>query len=133
MDLDVKLEPRQRRFEVAGTYDLVNMTDEPMHRFPMSVGDHFEDMKWTLVGVDFEPEEPAVLFVFNLVPIPPLDGAAVVAGLFEPARRLRDQLRSSGFGGLLGLLVAWAVIGRLYSPLFWWIVFGWLYPDFTSG
>ena len=31
-----------------------------------------------------------VLFVFNLIPLPPLDGAAVVSGFFQPARPCRD-------------------------------------------
>ncbi len=67
-----------------------------------------------------------LLFVFNLIPVPPLDGAAVVAGLFEPARRVRDQLRASGAGGMIGLLVAWVVIGRLFSPILG-VFLRWLY------
>ena len=35
-----------------------------------------------------------VLFLFNLLPLPPMDGASVLAGLFEPVRRLRERLRS---------------------------------------
>jgi Zn-dependent protease len=57
-----------------------------------------------------------LLFLFNLIPVPPLDGSAVAAGLFEPARRFRDQLNASGFG-IMGILVAWLVIGRLFGPI----------------
>ena len=67
-----------------------------------------------------------LLFVFNLIPVPPLDGAAVLAGMFEPARRLRDQLRASGMGGMIGLLIAWVLIGRLFSPIFG-LFLVWLY------
>lgn len=62
-----------------------------------------------------------LLFFFNLIPLPPLDGAAVVAGLWPAARRLRDAFHASGFGGLIGLAVAiyatrWA-FGPLYGAL----------------
>ncbi len=67
-----------------------------------------------------------LLFVFNLIPVPPLDGAGVLAGLFEPARRVRDQLLNSGAGGMIGLVVAWLVVGRLFSPLLGSIL-RWLY------
>lgn len=59
-----------------------------------------------------------LLFLFNLVPLPPLDGAAVAAGLWPWARRMRDALRSSGVGGLIGLVVALYAIRWLFWPLF---------------
>jgi hypothetical protein len=40
---------------------------------------------------------------------------------------VRDRLRASGFGGLLGLLVAWLVIDRVYAPLLERIVLSGLY------
>ena len=58
-----------------------------------------------------------VLFLFNLIPLPPLDGASVLAGLFEPARRLRDSLRSSPMGGFGGLIVAWVLFPRVFRPI----------------
>jgi len=68
-----------------------------------------------------------LLFMFNLVPFPPLDGAAVAAGMFEPLRAVRDRLRESGVGGLLGLLVAWLVVKQFYAPWFSWVVVRSLY------
>jgi hypothetical protein len=65
-DIDVTLEPRDRYFQVTGWYDLVNWTEEPMLRFPMSIGDHFENLEWTLDGEAFEPEDRAKLHVFML-------------------------------------------------------------------
>ena len=67
-----------------------------------------------------------LLFVFNLIPVPPLDGAAVLAGLFPAARRIRDQLRASGGGGMIGILIAWVIIGRLFSPILG-LLLVWLY------
>lgn len=59
-----------------------------------------------------------VLFVFNLIPVWPLDGGTVLAGVFEPARRLRDWLRSTSMGFFLGILVAWWLVGILFWPVF---------------
>ena len=67
-----------------------------------------------------------LLLVFNLIPLPPLDGAAVVSGLVPAARKVRDQLLASGFGGLIGLIVAIAVMRKGFWPLFR-IVLGWLF------
>jgi Zn-dependent protease len=58
-----------------------------------------------------------VLFVFNLIPLPPLDGSQVLAGLFSPARRARDVLRESTAGSLVGLLAAWSIFPYLFRPI----------------
>lgn len=61
----------------------------------------------------------AVLFLFNLIPVPPLDGAAIL-GLFLPealGRRLRDAM-SSGPAAMFGLLAAWMLFARIGPPLF---------------
>lgn len=60
-----------------------------------------------------------LLFLFNLLPVPPLDGQAAI-GLFMPedvARRWNELSRSSGFA-LIGLLIAWAVFGRIFGTVF---------------
>ena len=59
-----------------------------------------------------------LLFGFNLIPVPPLDGASVVAGLFAPARELRERLRAAPMGGLIGLLIAWYAVSRAFRPLY---------------
>jgi Zn-dependent protease len=62
-----------------------------------------------------------VLFLFNLIPVPPLDGASVLAGWLPPARRMRQWLRGSPLGGLAGLLVAWVAFPKLFSPVWHWV------------
>ncbi len=58
-----------------------------------------------------------LLFLFNLLPVPPLDGAAAVTLLMseETGRRFRDFIQS---WGMVGLLLAWVLFGRIFSPLF---------------
>jgi Zn-dependent protease len=60
----------------------------------------------------------AVLFVFNLIPLPPMDGAAVVSGLFPVARRWRGEIRANPWMSLAGLVFAWWIFGSLFRPLF---------------
>jgi Zn-dependent protease len=56
-----------------------------------------------------------LLFLLNMVPLPPLDGASVVEGLApEAAGGFYDRVRR---GPMLGLLVAFGVIYLLSGPL----------------
>lgn len=59
------------------------------------------------------------LTVFNLLPLPPLDGAAVL-GLFLPEDRIArvQALASDRWVQLLGLLLAWKAFPYLTGPLF---------------
>ena len=60
-----------------------------------------------------------ILFLFNLMPLPPLDGASV-AGLVLPegaARFVRGLAATPGFS-LIGLFVAWSLFPHLADVLF---------------
>lgn len=60
-----------------------------------------------------------LLAAFNLVPLPPLDGASVIGLFLSPdnARRLQ-QLSSTPMFQLAGLLVAWQIFPFIVRPLF---------------
>ena len=58
-----------------------------------------------------------LLFLFNLIPVPPLDGAGVMEGLFH--RRLGplyERLREVPMMGLLGLVIAWRIFDYVAVP-----------------
>jgi Zn-dependent protease len=59
------------------------------------------------------------LGVFNLLPLPPLDGSAVFSVLIPPrfASRARE-LQNNGFASILGLFVAWQIFPLITGPLF---------------
>lgn len=59
------------------------------------------------------------LCVFNLLPLPPLDGAAVLNGLL-PERQARTlmEFQSNAMMSMIGLLVAWRVFPYITDPLF---------------
>lgn len=60
-----------------------------------------------------------LLAVFNLLPIPPLDGHGAICLLFTEdfARRFTAVTRNPTLA-IIGLLVCWKIFGYLYDPLF---------------
>ena len=59
-----------------------------------------------------------ILFVFNLIPLPPLDGSDVLL-LFlneRDAQRYIDLVHNSGFR-IIGLVIAWHVMGVILNPV----------------
>ena len=63
-----------------------------------------------------------LLAVFNMVPVPPLDGGNVLAGLLQgPAAEALDRIRPYGFLIIYGLLLSgilWTVIDPIAAFLF---------------
>jgi Zn-dependent protease len=59
------------------------------------------------------------LFAFNLLPLPPLDGSAVLNGILPErhASSLRE-FQSNSMMSMIGLIVAWRVFPMITGPLF---------------
>jgi Zn-dependent protease len=58
--------------------------------------------------------------VFNLLPIPPLDGYGVL-GLFvseDQGRRLQEWQNSMAGWSYMGLLLAWQVFDPVFDPIY---------------
>jgi Zn-dependent protease len=60
-----------------------------------------------------------ILFLFNLIPLPPLDGSAIIPLLLsnEGAAKYRHFAAQPAFV-LIGMVVAWNVFPRLFLPVF---------------
>lgn len=59
-----------------------------------------------------------LLGFFNLLPVPPLDGSGVLAGLFpKRVQHWMDRMQSQPAAGIVGLLVAWQVFNLISEPL----------------
>ncbi|MCY1017700.1 ABC transporter permease/M1 family aminopeptidase [Pyxidicoccus sp. MSG2] len=65
VDLDVDLEPEAGTFHTRGTYTLVNRHDKALESFALTGGDHWEDVRWTVDGKEFEAEDRSRLYVFK--------------------------------------------------------------------
>ena len=74
-----------------------------------------------------------LLLIFNLIPLPPLDGSGVLALLVsdDRARRLQILMSRPQFS-MLGILVAWFAIGPIFRPALLWAV-NLLYPELSYG
>ena len=85
----------------------------------------------TLLSITFTLN--LLLCLFNLLPVPPLDGAAAL-GLLVGEARARDLQRffSRPRFALVGLLLAWLLIGEFFWPVFRWSL-GLLYPGLQYG
>ncbi|MFQ5639170.1 MAG: site-2 protease family protein [bacterium] len=74
-----------------------------------------------------------ILFIFNLFPVPPLDGSSVIT-LFmseEMTRKYRDFLNQPAFS-FLGIILAWRLIGPVWRFMFLFIV-NLVHPDGKWG
>lgn len=59
-----------------------------------------------------------VLFVFNLMPLPPLDGSALVPlFLNDNQKQMYKMLLSKQGFGIIGLIIAWQVFGFIFTPI----------------
>ena len=74
-----------------------------------------------------------LLFVFNLLPFPPLDGTGWVVLLFpgEKAQRYRELTANRGTW-IVGIIVAWLIFDVIYSPLHT-LSLNLLYPGYGYG
>jgi Zn-dependent protease len=71
-----------------------------------------------------------ILFIFNLLPLPPLDGSgiAITALGDNLARKYMNVLNNPSFA-LIGLFVAWRVFGYVFDPVHLFAI-NLLYPGF---
>ncbi len=58
-----------------------------------------------------------ILGVFNLLPLPPLDGISVLAGLVPPVRGVYQKMRAFPAMGIVGVIVAWRVSQYVVGPV----------------
>lgn len=114
-ELDLRFEPERRWFRNQGTYELINDREEPLARFALTGGPHWKEVKWTLNGKPYEPEDQAGLYVFT----PP--------GPLPPGGRLRVGFRFEGTfpegvtengGGTNEFILPAGVVLTSFSPSF---------------
>jgi Zn-dependent protease len=59
------------------------------------------------------------LFAFNLLPLPPLDGSAILQGILPERHAVRlQEFQSNAMMSMAGLVVAWKVFPFITDPLF---------------
>ncbi|MES1241306.1 MAG: ABC transporter permease [Acidobacteriota bacterium] len=71
VDLDLDVDPATRSFKVNGFYDLRNDQTRTLTWFPVTVGMAWKDLRWTLDGKPYKPEDSHGLQIFRPGPLPP--------------------------------------------------------------
>ena len=115
VELDLGLEPGRSSFTVTGSYRLANRGEQPLARFPLTTGPHFEDMTWTLDGQAYEPEDRTGLSIVT----PPgglLPGQSATLG-FSYRGRFPSGVSKNGGGSEEFILPCGAVLTS-FSPSF---------------
>lgn len=70
----------------------------------------------TLLSVAFSLN--LILCVFNLLPLPPMDGSAVIQlAMSQGAARAFQQMLRQPMIGWMGILIAWRIFGNIFSPI----------------
>jgi Zn-dependent protease len=85
-----------------------------------------------LLGVMFSLN--LLLTVFNLIPLPPLDGSAAITLLMPQGMvgRYQEFLWTTPMLGWIGMLVAWKVMPLIFQPVFTAVV-SLIYPNTSYG
>jgi ABC-2 type transport system permease protein len=68
VDIDLTLEPQKHSFQSKGTFEIVNQRKTPLRQIPLTVGDHWENVSWTLNGKECKPDNRSLLYVFTPTP-----------------------------------------------------------------
>lgn len=74
-----------------------------------------------------------ILFLFNMLPFPPLDGSGILPGLMseEKANKFQNWVQDPTFS-LVGILIAWHLMKYIFPPMFT-LVLNLLYPGSDFG
>ncbi len=84
-----------------------------------------------IVGVFFSMN--LVLFVLNLLPVPPLDGAGALPLLLsERASEAWMNVTREPMLGWIGILIAWRIFDEIFMPVFFFAV-DLMYPEMVYG
>jgi len=78
-EVDLVLEPARHFLHTKGEYTLLNDTGKALGRFPVTKGPHYRNLRWTLEGVEYTPEDRAGLEIFT-PPVPLAPGASLHLG-----------------------------------------------------
>jgi ABC-2 type transport system permease protein len=113
VDLDLALDPQGRSFHVQGTYDIENQRATPLRQIPLTAGDHWKNVAWTMNGKDYEPDNRSHLYVFT----PPKElatGEKVKIG-FAFDGRFPDGISKNG-RGVMEFILPSGVVLTSFTP-----------------
>jgi ABC-2 type transport system permease protein len=115
VDVDVEPEPARRWFRVKGAYNLKNHHPTALRNIPITGGDHWENLHWTVDGVDYSPDNSSWLYIFT--PARPLEPQAAMKIGFSYEGRYPRGISKNG-GGSMEFILPSAVVLTSFSASF---------------
>jgi ABC-type transport system involved in multi-copper enzyme maturation permease subunit len=115
VEIDLELEPSRHWFRVTGSYDLRNHHDKDLAQVPLTGGDHWENVRWTMDGQDYEPDNRSRLYVFT-PPKPLAPGDRLRVG-FAYEGRFPAGVTKNG-GGTMEFILPSSVVLTSFTPSF---------------
>jgi len=90
----------------------------PLGTFELAVAPHGGVSESVILVLSWVFSLNLVLFVFNLIPVPPLDGSSAIGLLVseQAARRLQEWMRQPLFA-IGGLMLAWILMRSIVGPV----------------
>ena len=114
--LDLEVEPTRGWLSSRGEYVLVNRTSDTLRQVPMTTGQHWRNVRWTMDGKPAKPDDRARLFVFT--PTHPLRPGDRMRIGFAFDGHLPSGVSKNGAGMMEYVLPAGAVMTGFYIPTF---------------
>jgi ABC-2 type transport system permease protein len=117
VDVDVKLtlDPERSHFATKGRFTLSNAKETPLRRFALTGGSHWTDVKWTMNGKEYTPENRTSLYAFT--PEPPMAPGATVDVTFTFAGDFPKGISKNGGSAMEFILPSGAVL-TAFGPSF---------------
>jgi len=65
VDIDLELDPARQWFHVKGSFEILNIRDQPLAQVPLTGSDRWTGVEWTLDGQSYTPDNRSLLYVFT--------------------------------------------------------------------
>ena len=115
VDVTLKLDPERSHFATVGRVTLSNQNDAPLKRFALTGGFHWSDVKWTMNGKEYKPENRTSLFAFT--PEAPLAPGATADVGFSFEGTFPKGISKNG-GGAMEFILPSGVVLTAFGPAF---------------
>jgi ABC-2 type transport system permease protein len=115
IDVTLKLDPAKSHFATEGRFTLSNPHDAPLRRFALTGGYHWTEVKWSMNGKEYKPENRTSLFAFT--PEAPLAPGATVDVGFSFAGDFPKGISKNG-GSAMEFILPSGVVLTAFGPAF---------------
>ena len=115
VDVSLDIDPQRSHLKSSGSMMMVNRRESPMASFCLTGGLHWKNVRWTMDGAAYEPENRTGLYVFT--PKKPIENGQGVCVGFSFEGAFPDGISKNG-GGLEEFILPSGVVLTSFTPSF---------------